>query len=167
MAVGIQTGCARRPAAGFTLIEVLVVVLIIVVIVGLLGVQLMRGPEDQVREESERLALLLNAARQEAILQGRVFAFSGERDSYRFLRLERDGRLKVTAEDDLLRAQRLPAGIIIEAIQIAGAGDAPQDGLVFLPSGELLVFRLVLAGGGVRWSVIGSPDGTILAKAGA
>jgi len=26
---------------------------------------------------------------------------------------------------------------------------------------------LVLAGGGARWSVIGAPDGTILAKAGA
>lgn len=167
MAVGVQTASARRPVAGFTLIEVLVVVLIIVIIVGLLGVQLMRGPEDQVREESERLALLLNAARQEAILQGRVFAFSSEGDSYRFLRLERDGHLKATAEDDLLRAQRLPAGIVIEAIQIAGAGDAPKDGLVFLPTGELPEFRLVVAGGGARWSVIGSPEGTILAKAGA
>jgi general secretion pathway protein H len=167
MAIGTQTGSARRPAAGFTLIEVVVVVLIIVVVVGLLGVQLMRGPEDQVREEGERLALLLNAARQEAILQGRVFAFSGERDSYRFLRLERDGRLKALADDDLLRGQRLPGGIVIEAIQIEGAGDAPRDGVVFLPSGEVPAFRLVLAGGGARWSVIGAPDGTILAKAGA
>jgi len=167
MAVGTQAGPARRPAAGFTLIEVVVVVLIIVVVVGLLGVQLMRGPEDQVREEGEHLALLLNAARQEAILQGRVFAFSGERDSYRFLRLERDGRLKALADDDLLRGQRLPGGIVIEAIQIEGAGDAPRDGVVFLPSGEVPAFRLVLAGGGARWSVIGAPDGTILAKAGA
>ena len=166
MAVDTQAGPARRPA-GFTLIEVVVVVLIIVVVVGLLGVQLMRGPEDQVREEGEHLALLLNAARQEAILQGRVFAFSGERDSYRFLRLERDGRLKALADDDLLRGQRLPGGIVIEAIQIEGAGDAPRDGVVFLPSGEVPAFRLVLAGGGARWSVIGAPDGTILAKAGA
>jgi len=167
MAIGTQTGSARRPAAGFTLIEVVVVVLIIVVVVGLLGVQLMRGPEDQVREEGERLALLLNAARQEAILQGRVFAFSGERDSYRFLRLERDGRLKALADDDLLRGQRLPGGIVVGAMQIEGAGDAPRDGVVFLPSGEVPAFRLVLAGGGARWSVIGAPDGTILAKAGA
>jgi len=167
MAIARRVGPSRRPGRGFTLIEVLVVVLIIVVVVGLLGVQLMRGPEDQVREESERLAQLLNAARQEAILQGRVFAFSGERDSYRFLRLERDGRLKATAEDDLLRAQRLPPGVVIEAIQIEGAGDAPRDGMVFLPSGEVQAFRLVLLGGGARWSVVGSPDGAIVAKAGA
>jgi len=167
MAVVIKAAPFRRSGRGFTLIEVLVVMLIIAVVVGLVGVQLARGPEDQVREQSEHLAVLLNAARQEAILQGRVFAFSGERDSYRFLRLERDGRLKPTADDDLLRAQRLPSGIVIETIQIAGAGDAPRDGLVFLPNGEVPAFRLVLSGGGARWSVIGAPDGAILAKAGA
>lgn len=157
---------ARR-AGGFTLIEVLVVVAIIVIIVGLVGVQLMRGPADIVKEESEHLALLLRAAREEAILQGRVFAFSAERESYRFLRLERNGRLKATGSDDLLRPQRLPAGIVIEALQIEGAGDAARDGVVFQPSGELPAFRVVIAGGGARWSVVGAPDGTIRAQAGS
>jgi len=60
---------ARR-SGGFTLIEILVVVAIIVVIVSLAGVQLMRGPGDLVREESEHLALLLRAAREEAIPAG-------------------------------------------------------------------------------------------------
>lgn len=167
MAVSLKRAPARGSTAGFTLIEVMVVVLIVVIVVGLLGVQLMRGPEDQVREESEHLALLLRAAREEAILQGRVFAFSGERDSYRFLRLERDGRLKATRDDELLRSQRLPPGIVIEAMQIEGAGDSARDGLVFVPSGELPAFHLVLAGGGARWSVSGTPDGAILAKAGS
>jgi len=157
---------ARR-AGGFTLIEVLVVVAIIVIVVGLVGVQLMRGPADLVKEESEHLALLLRAAREEAILQGRVFAFSAERESYRFLRLERNGRLKATGGDDLLRPQRLPAGIVIEALQIEGAGDAARDGVVFQPSGELPAFRVVIAGAGARWSVVGTPDGTIRAQAGS
>jgi len=150
---------------GFTLIELLVVVAIIVVMVGLAGAQLMRGPGDVVREESERLALLLRAAREEAILQGRVFAFGAGPESYRFLRLERNGRLKVASSDELLRPQRLPAGTVIEALQIEGAGEAAQDGLVFLPSGELPGFRIVLKNGGARWSVVGAPDGTIRAQA--
>jgi len=155
---------------GFTLIELLVVVAIIVVIVGLAGAQLMRGPADVVREESEHLALLLRAAREEAILQGRVFAFGAGRESYRFLRLERNGRLKVTGGDELLRPQRLAAGIVIEAFQVEGAaetaqGTAQDDGVVFLPSGELTAFRIVLKSGGVRWSVVGAPDGTIRARA--
>ena len=150
---------------GFTLIELLVVVAIIVIMVGLAGAQLMRGPDDVVREESEHLALLLRAAREEAILQGRVFAFGAGRESYRFLRLERNGRLKVARSDDLFRPQRMPPGIVIEALQIEGAGEAAQDGVVFLPSGELPAFRIVLRSGGARWSVVGAPDGTIRAQA--
>ncbi len=152
-------------ARGFTLIELLVVVAIIVVVVGLAGAQLMRGPGDVVREESEHLALLLRAAREEAILQGRVFAFGAGRESYRFLRLERNGRLKLASGDDLFRPQRLPPGIVIETLKIEGAGEAAQDGVVFLPSGELPTFRIVLRGGGARWSVVGAPDGTIRAQA--
>ena len=158
---------ARGPARGFTLIEVLVVVAIIVIVVGLVGVQLMRGPADLVKEESEHLALLLRAAREEAILQGRVFAFSAERDSYRFLRLERDGKLKPTQGDDVLRPQRLPQGVAIEALQIEGAGDSARDGVVFLPSGELPAFRIVLGATGARWSIVGAPDGSIRARAGS
>jgi general secretion pathway protein H len=157
---------ARR-SRGFTLIEVLVVVAIIVIVVGLVGVQLIRGPADLVKEESEHLALLLRSAREEAILQGRVFAFSAERDSYRFLRLERNGKLKPTQGDDVLRPQRLPPGIVIEALQIEGAGDSARDGVVFLPSGELPAFRIVIGAGGARWNIVGAPDGSIRAQAGS
>jgi general secretion pathway protein H len=155
----------RTRRSGFTLIEILVVIFIIAVIVSLTSVQLMRGPADVVREESEHLALLLRAAREEAILQGRVFAFGAGRESYRFLRLERNGRLKVAGRDELFRPQRMPPGVVIEALQIEGAGDSAQDGVVFLPSGELPAFRILLKSGGARWSVVGAPDGTIRAEA--
>jgi len=158
----LDTGGRSR---GFTLIEVLVVVAIIVVIVGLAGVRLVRGPADVVREESEHLALLLRAAREEAILQGRVYAFGAGKETYRFLRLEPDGHLKPTADDEVFRAQSLPPGITIASLKVEGVGDADQEGLVFLPSGELPAFRIVVAGGGVSWSVVGAPDGAIFAKA--
>jgi general secretion pathway protein H len=164
----MRVRAARRQARGFTLLELLVVVVIISILVGLAGVQLMRSPGEVVRDESERLALLLQAARDEAILQGRVFAFGAGRESYRFLRLERDGKLKIARDDDLLRPRSLAPGVAIESLQIEGATEeASQKGLVFLPSGDLASFRIVLAGSGARWSVVGAPDGTIRAQAGS
>jgi type II secretion system protein H len=155
-------------ARGFTLIELLVVVVIIVIMVTLAGVQLMRSPGEAVRDESERLALLLQAARDEAILQGRVFAFGAGRESYRFLRLERDGKLRIAKDDELLRPRQLAAGVAIESLQVEGvAEDAPVKGVIFQPSGDLPAFRILLAGGGARWSVVGAPDGTIRAQAGS
>jgi general secretion pathway protein H len=129
----------------------------------------MRSPGEAVRDESEHLALLLQAARDEAILQGRVFAFGAGRDTYRFLRLDRDGRLRVAKDDELLRPRQLPPGVFIEGLKIEGAeneGTQPQ-GVVFQPSGDLPGFRIVLAGSGARWSVVGSPDGSIRAEAGS
>ena len=155
-------------ARGFTLVELLVVVVIIVVMVALAGVQLMRSPGETVRDESERLALLLQAARDEAILQGRVFAFGAGRETYQFLRLERDGKLKIAKDDELLRPRQLPPGVAIESLQVEGvAEDTPVKGLVFQPSGDVPAFRILLAGGGARWSVVGAPDGTIRAQAGS
>ena len=157
---------SREDHSGFTLIEVLVVVLIITIMIGIAGVNLVRGPEDLAREESERIAMLLNAAKEEAILQGRVFAFDAEADRYRFLRLDKDGRLKPLA-DEILRPRTLPPGIAIETMRIDGASEGNHNGLVFLPSGEVPAFRVVIVGGKARWSVVGEPDGTIHAKAGA
>jgi type II secretion system protein H len=155
-------------ARGFTLVELLVVVVIIVVMVTLAGVQLMRSPGEAVRDESEHLALLLQTAREEAILQGRVFAFGAGRESYRFMRLERDGKLKMAGDDELLRPRLLAPGVTIESLQVEGvAEDAPVKGVVFQPSGDLPAFRILLAGRGARWSVVGAPDGTIRAQAGS
>lgn len=156
-------------AGGFTLLEVLVVVLIIGIIVALAGAQLMRSPGEEVRDESEHLALLLQAARDEAILQGRVFTFGAARDGYGFMRLERDGKLKVPKDDPLLRPRRLPPGVVIESLRIEGAESdgAQPKGVVFQPSGDLPAFRILLAGGGARWAVVGASDGSIRTEAGS
>ena len=154
---------------GFTLVELLVVVVIIVVMISVAGVQLMRSPGEAVRDESERLALLLQAAREEAILQGRVFAFGAQRESYGFLRLERDGKLKVAKDDEILRPRRLAPGVAIESLQVEGVPEdtTQQPGVVFQPSGDMPAFRVFLSGRGARWTVVGAPDGTIRAEAGS
>jgi general secretion pathway protein H len=142
-------------------------VLIIVIMLGLAGVRLTRGEIDLVREEADRLALLLQAAQQEAMLQGRVYALATARDGYQFLSLDDKGRLR-PVKDDLLRERRLAPSVRIAAVRVDGAGDdaqtgasAARDGVVLAPSGEVPAFSILFAAGEARWYVVGRPRGGI------
>jgi general secretion pathway protein H len=149
-----------RPAraAGFTLIEILVVMLILVVVIGIVAANLSIGPEDRGREEAERLVLLLRSAREEAVLQGRLYAFAASAADYRFLTLNERGRL-VPVADDLLRERRLPPDVRIASLRVDGSGDAERDGVLLSPSGELPEFALVIEAGSARWTIVGRPQG--------
>ncbi len=160
----------RSIAKGFTLIEILVVVLIIVTMIGIAGVRLTRGEIDLVREEADRLALLLQSAQQEAMLQGRYYVLATAREGYQFLTPDDKGRLR-PVQDELLRARTLPAVVRIAAVLVDGAGstgigqnagksdadDAGPEGLVLTPSGDLPVFSIHLSAGKARWFVVGHP----------
>jgi general secretion pathway protein H len=157
---------ARRPrAAGFTLIEVLVVLLIIVIVIGVVAAKLLPTAGDRAREEGERLVLLLQTARQEALLNGRVYAFAASAQGYRFLRDDGRGRLRRVDDDELLRARRLSAGVRIVALRVEGAGDVAKDGVLLSPTGELPAFVLVLEDADARWRIVGRPQGEFLLQA--
>ena len=102
----------RRPA-GFTLIEVLVVVVIIGIISAtvLLSVDLV--PNDRaLSQEGRRLASLIDLAEDEATLQGRDFGLEFTRTGYRFV--EHDpftGTWQPVTDDELLRERKLPDGL--------------------------------------------------------
>lgn len=153
----------RAPQTGFTLIEVLVVLLIIGVMLGVVGVNLMRDSTDTVHEEADRLAMLLQTAQQEAILQGQLFAFASSDSGYRFLRLDDKGRLS-PVKDDLLRSRELPPGVKIASVRLDGGGDAPKDGILLPPSGELPGFKILIEAGPARWHVVGMPGGEIRSR---
>jgi general secretion pathway protein H len=154
-----MTGRAR----GFTLIEILVVLLIITVMLAVVGVNLMRNPQDLARDEADRLALLLQTAQQEAILQGQLFAFASSAEGYRFLRLDDKGRLR-PVKDEVLHAREFPSGVRIASVRLDGGGDAPKDGIALPPSGELPGFTILIEAGTARWKVVGRPDGEIRSR---
>lgn len=145
---------------GFTLIEVLVVLLIMSIMLGIVGVKLMRDPQDLAREEADRLALLIQAAQQEAVLQGQVYAVSFTENGYHFLRLDDKGRLRPVT-DELLRERHLPPGVTIVSVMLDGGGDTPKEGIVLPPSGELPGFTILFGAHEARWRVVGSPHGEI------
>lgn len=132
--------------------------------IGMIGIGLTRGDRDRVREEADRLAVLLEAARQEAILQGQVFAWQLTEHGYHFLHLDDRGRLAPLERDDLLSPRRLPDNM---AISLASDGATPEDGagIVIEPTGLFPPFVVTLAAGGAVWRVEGLANGVVRAAA--
>ena len=145
--------------AGFTLIEIMVVLLIIAVMIGMIGVNLQRGDSNRVRDEADRIVILLQAAREEAILQGQVLAVQFSKDGYRFLRLNK-GKLERIEQDDVLSPRALPDGITL-SFTIDGAAADTEAGLVLDPSGSFLPFVLTLRAGEATWKALGLANGKI------
>ncbi|MHB8744459.1 MAG: GspH/FimT family protein [Sulfuricaulis sp.] len=145
---------ARR-GRGFTLIEIVVVMFIIVIILGIVSANLEPNPQNQVRDEANRLALLLQTAQQEAILQGKILAVTFERRGYSFLVLDSANKFQPLTQDEILYPRPLPAHIVIASVDIDGAPETGTPRLLLLPSGELPAFTVTLGLGDARWQVKG------------
>ena len=148
-----------RRCAGFTLLELVVVVLLLSIMLGLVVVNLSSDDSGELRDEAQRLALLLNAAQQDAILEGQVLALALEPGGYHFMRLTDAGTLQPITQDELLRARELPPDVKIAAVEIAGSGTSESEkpkGIVLQPSGEFDEFTITLQKGSARWYVKGS-----------
>jgi len=108
---------------GFTLIELLVVMVILGVTLGLVSLQVAPSQQQSMQQEAQRIALLLQVARDEAIVRNRQIAFEANGDNYHFL-VRNDRQWEVIEYDDLLREREFktrPVSLLLEpAPTVAG-----------------------------------------------
>lgn len=104
--------------AGFTLVELLVVLVIMGIALGMVTLQLMPDARSELRNEADRLALLLENAGLEARSSGRSLAWSAEKNSYRFWRKNDYGDWAQIVGDEQLRSRTLPEGIYISTVTV-------------------------------------------------
>jgi len=122
---GVTRAAAGAPAAGracrhagFTLLEILVVVMIIgILTAGMLLSLNFVGKDTQLETESKRLISLLNYARDQAELQTRDFGIVFGQHGYDFVVYDvRTGAWRTVDEDDALRERTMPSGLDFQLV---------------------------------------------------
>ncbi|MGH8806873.1 MAG: GspH/FimT family pseudopilin [Noviherbaspirillum sp.] len=120
----------RTRARGFTLLELLVVLVIAGMLLGLVAFNAMPSERQALQNEAQRVALLLQLARDEAIVRNRPIAFEAESGRYRFL-IRDDNKWQTIPQDDLLREREFARAPLALAITPAVAAGTDPLRIVF------------------------------------
>jgi general secretion pathway protein H len=137
--------------AGFTLIELMVVLTIIAVLTGMVALRLgNRGREVQHEREVRRLQQAITLAAEEAIIQGRPYGLAVSAHDYRFCRREQGSWTPIEA-DRGLAPHLLPENLLLQIeseLPSSAAGDRDVEGacpmIRLFPSGETEPLQLTL-----------------------
>ena len=150
---------ARR--AGFTLIEVLVVLAIMAVVAAAVVVMALPGDAEAARAEAQRLAALLESAMREARASGHAIAWSAERHGYAFWYRGEDGDWALYPQHSVYRSRTLAGRSELTAVRVDGRDLAPGERVVFSPHGLRSELAVTLAGAGEQFTIYGDVIGRV------
>lgn len=155
---------AASGEGGFTLIELLVVLVVMGAVLGMAMVQMMPDSRATLREEAQRLALLLENAGMEAQTSGQPMAWSFEETGYRFWKKNNYGDW-VSAEDGaMFRPRTLPQGVTLADASVESQPLKSGERMSLNAASYALPFHLRMNGGSATARISGSSTGTVSVK---
>ncbi len=114
-----------KTSHGFTLLELLVVMVIAGIILGMVSFKAMPDDRQVLQQDAQRIALLLQLARDEAIVRNRPIAFAADATHYGFL-VKPEQQWLPLKDDEMLREREFKHGPVSFSI-------APNNTLPTIP----------------------------------
>nr|VFJ92373.1 MAG: general secretion pathway protein H [Candidatus Kentron sp. LFY] len=172
----------NRYNAGFTLIELMIVMVIVGIATTMAMTSMGFGTSTETRTEAKRLANLIRLAIDESIITDSNIGLELTSNSYRFLRFDPDEQgtknWQVLETDGLLRPRTLSDTMILTPLDTDSttkmeiptaekSNHASWPRIFFLSSGEITPFRLSISeeSGDDEYRILGEWDGSITLKA--
>lgn len=118
---------ARR-SAGFTLLEMLVVIVLAGILLSLVTINVAPDPRQQLEREALRVGQLMGLAADEARIRQLPIAWEADLNGYRFV-TEIGGERRLLTDDDLLRERRWDKPMARLAV-LDGGGPQPAQVLL-------------------------------------
>jgi general secretion pathway protein H len=115
---------------GFTLLELLVVLVIIGIMLGAVSFSTMQSSRQRLLTDAQRIAVLLQLAREEAIVRNRPTAFEANQHSYHFL-VRNENRWELINDLDMLREREFSVSPITFAMTPVTRSDADSLRIIF------------------------------------
>jgi general secretion pathway protein H len=118
----------RQRPAGFTLIEMLVVIVLAGILISIVTISVTPDPRQKLLREAERIGQLMSLAADEARIRQLPIVWEADLRSYRFV-AEVGGERRLLSEDDLLRERTWETPLTRLSVQ-DGAGPQPAQVLL-------------------------------------
>jgi general secretion pathway protein H len=130
----------------------------------MVSINLMPDDKRVLTTEAQKLALLFEQARDEAIISGKEIAWSVEVGKTHFWRKDDQGKWIPNSGDELFRDRDLAPGVKLADLQINSVQAARNERLIFSPGGMNMPFRLALGLNASRVSIAGDNLGKLALK---
>jgi general secretion pathway protein H len=146
---------------GFTLLEMLVALVVAGIMLTVVTLKLMPSAQSVLRDESKRLAFLLESGAMASQAGGQSLAWSGSGNSYRFWKRSREGEWLRIERDDLLHPRTLPQDIHIGEVSFDGRRLEPGALLMLSPELASKRFKVKLRSGNLNSGIVGDGLGKV------
>lgn len=134
-----------KQSLGFTLVEILVVIVVLGVLSTLVAVNFAEDDREKLAQETTRLALLMEYARDEAIVRGTELAWQLNGAAYAFSYRDDNEKWISLDDDNIFKARKVASPIQASALKIDHAVVDNNARIIFSPSGLNHPFELQLA----------------------